>query len=117
MECFAAKSAWIDKNLEAAKAITRANTRAIDLILEGDPRVLDVYQAMFPGVAKEVLRRSLNEHLASFSPVFTAQGLANVVEYGKFAGVTTKNFTMAEVVPAGFEPLWRDWKAPPAKGY
>ncbi|MEP9349074.1 ABC transporter substrate-binding protein [Xanthobacter sp. KR7-225] len=117
MECLAAKAAWIDKNLETAKAINRANTKAIDVILEGDPRVLEVYQAMFPGVAKDVLRRSLNEHLASFSPVMSAQSLANVVEYGKFAGVTTKSFTLAEVVPAGFEDLWRTWKAPPAKGF
>lgn len=117
MECLAAKAAWIDKNLETAKNISRANTKAIDLILSGDPRVLEVYQAMFPGVPKDVLRRSLNEHLASFSPVITQQGLANVVEYGKFAGVTTRTFTMAEVVPAEFQELWGSWKAQTPKGF
>jgi NitT/TauT family transport system substrate-binding protein len=117
MECLAAKADWIEKNRDLAININRANTRAIDKILEGDPRVLDVYAAMFPGVSRDVLRKSLNEHLAAFSPVLTPKGIENVSAYGRFAGVTTRDFTFEETVPAGFQELWSAWKSPTPKGY
>lgn len=117
MECLGAKSDWIEKNRDLAIKINKANTQAIDKILEGDPRVLDVYAAMFSGVSKDVLRQSLNEHLASFSPVLTRKGVENVSAYGRFAGVTTRDFTFEETIPVGFEELWSNWKSPTLKGY
>lgn len=112
MEALGAKAEWIEKNKAAAMGVAKANMQAIDLILKKDPRVIDVYQKMFPGVARAVLERSIEEHLGAFSPVLTEQGIKNVSEYGKFAGVTTRPFTMAETVPAGFAEIWSNWKSP-----
>jgi NitT/TauT family transport system substrate-binding protein len=112
MEALGAKAEWIEKNKAAAMGVAKANMEAIDLILKRDPRVIDVYQKMFPGVARAVLERSIEEHLGAFSPVLTEQGIKNVSEYGKFAGVTTRDFTMAETVPEGFAEIWSNWKSP-----
>lgn len=115
MECLAARKSWIDQNRELAGDIVRANAKAITAIREADPRVLDSYAAMFPGISREVLRKSLNEHLAAFTPVITPKGIANVNTYGRFAGVTTKNVTYDEVVAKEFESIWAGWKAPAPK--
>lgn len=112
MEALAATSEWIEANREAALGVAKANLEAIDLILKKDPRVVEVYVKMFPGVARDVLERSIEEHLGAFSPVLTEQGIKNVSEYGKFAGVTTRDFTLEETVPEGFSEIWSNWKRP-----
>ena len=117
MECLAARRSWIDKNRELAADIVRANVKAITAIREADPRVLDTYAAMFKGIQREVLRKSLNEHLAAFTPVITRKGIANVNTYGRFAGVTTKDVSYDEVVAKEFEPIWKGWKAPLPKSF
>ncbi len=117
MECLAAPVAWIAKNKDLAGDVVKANVAAIDRIRAGDPRVLDVYAAMFPGVPRDVLRKSLNEHLAAFTPVVTEQGIKNVNAYGRFAGVTTRDFTYKESFATEYEDLWRNWKAPSGQEY
>lgn len=117
MECLAARSSWIDQNRELAADVVRANVKAISAIREGDPRVLDCYVSLFPGIQRETLRKSLNEHQMAFSPLMTRQGMENVNVYGKFAGVTTRNISYDDIVAKEFEALWKDWKPGVGKAF
>lgn len=117
MECLAARENWINANADLAGDIVRANVKAITHMREADPRVLDSYVAMFPGVNRETLRKSLNDHLDSFTPVMTRQGVANVSAYGKFAGVTTKDISYEDAIATRYEDLWKQWRASSPKTF
>ena len=117
MECLAARAGWVHQNRELAADLVRANVKAVTAVREGDPRVLDCYAGLFPGIKRETLRQSLNEHQMAFSPVMTVKGMENVSEYGKFAGVTKRTITYDEIVAREFEPLWKDWKPGAAKSF